>query len=72
MTNPWNLTPRQCEAMAALVEHGSDKAVARALNLVHKRGCNLMRECCRRMGARSRVQAALTWDRWMRAQESQA
>lgn len=66
MNNPWNLTPRQCEALAALVQHSSAKGTGIALGIVHKRACALLRSAYRRMNVGNDVQAALAWDRWAR------
>lgn len=69
MVNPWNLTSRQAEVVAALVEHGSAKAAAIKLGVSHRRSCNLLRESFARMKVHNDVQAALAWDRWQRGRK---
>lgn len=66
MTNPWNLTQRQAEAMDALVETGADKLAADrmgvSVNTFHEHVAAAMRH----MGLRLRLHAVIWWDRWRR------
>ena len=62
-TNPFGLTDRKAEAVAALVRLGTDKEVAQALRIDPRAAATLLRQAQREMGAKSRVQMALMWDR---------
>ena len=62
-TNPFGLTDRQAQAVAALVRLGTDKAVAQSLKIDPRAAATLLRHAQRDMGAKSRVQMALMWDR---------
>lgn len=61
--NPFHLTNRQADAVALLVELGTDKAVAARLGITEESTCRRLCEAQRTMGASSRVHLALMWDR---------
>jgi DNA-binding NarL/FixJ family response regulator len=65
MTNPWNLSPRQCEALDALVQVGCNKKIASALGIENPDALkNQFRRACEKVGVENRVQLAVAWDRW--------
>ena len=65
--SPWGLTPRQAEVMDALIEHGSNKLVARALGMtVQNVECHITR-ANKKLGGGSRLARAVAWDRWRRS-----
>ena len=66
--NPWGLTPRQCEALDALVETGANESAAEKLGLSPKTTSALMERAMDRMGVSKRLLAALAWDRFTRTQ----
>lgn len=70
MTNPWGLPPRQVECMKLLVGlgKGCNKLIARELGIDHRTVETHVYRALRRMGVENRVQAAVMWDRWERAQ----
>ena len=73
MNNPWNLTERQVEVLDALVEEGEHSAgIAAHLGISSKAVDTHLTRSYEAMGARSRVDAALMWDRWKRGQGAQA
>lgn len=64
--NPWGLTPREADAMDALIQAGN-----------YKRGCDLIGvgqktfevhigQAKAKMGSRNAVHHVLLWDRWRR------
>jgi len=61
--NPWGLTNKQADAVALLVELGADKLVAARLGITEESTSRLLKEAQRTVGANSRVQLALAWDR---------
>lgn len=73
MTIPWNLTPRQVQVLDALIEEGEHSTgIAAQLGISSKAVDTHLTRCYGAMGARSRVDAALMWDRWKRGQGVQA
>lgn len=66
--NPWGLTPRQAQAFHVFVASGSNKQVARELDIAVETAEAHLRDAVRRMGAPNRVVAAIAWDRWAREQ----
>jgi hypothetical protein len=68
--NPWGLTKAQFQSLAAVIEHGSQKGAARALNLqlgtVNQHiNAARVRMCDRGAG---RVNHLIVFDRWHRVQ----
>lgn len=61
--NPWGLPPREVEAMTLLAETGSAKAAANRMGLATKTVDALACRASGRMGARTRTQAIVLWDR---------
>lgn len=66
MTNPWKLTPGQCEALAAVVNAGCDKLAAAELGLSIKTVSMHILRAKARMGFRTRLHCLLAWDRFKR------
>lgn len=65
--SPWGLTETQAKVMDALVEHGTNKAAARALGLTEGTVEQHTTDISRRMRKyRFRVQRLIAWDRWRR------
>lgn len=60
---PLGLTQKQADAVALLVELGTDKAVAARLGVSKASADRRLREAQRTVGAVSRVHLALAWDR---------
>jgi DNA-binding CsgD family transcriptional regulator len=67
VSNPWQISPKQGEALAGLVEYPSSKALARKLGIEAKTIEARVARAREQMGGRSRVQAVVEWDRWERA-----
>lgn len=67
MSNPWNLSDLQCKVLDALVEHGSEKVAAGAIDVHRNAITGGIRAVKEKMGVSHRVQAILEWDRWKRA-----
>jgi DNA-binding CsgD family transcriptional regulator len=66
--NPWRLTPREAEVVRTITDgHVEDKLIARQLGISPLTVGNHLHVAFRKMGADSRVMAALTYDRWARA-----
>ena len=61
--NPFGLTDRQAEAVQLLVDLGTDKLVSARMGLEKASATRLLLEAQRAVGAHSRVQLALAWDR---------
>ncbi len=59
--NPFGLTDRQVEAVRALVKHGNNKLVARALDIDLSGANRLLAEAQRTMEVTNRVHLALKW-----------
>lgn len=70
MTNPWMLSPREAETMDVLISTGSNKVAARQMGISHRTVELYL--CCvlRKMGVKSRVVAAVQWDRFTRQKEA--
>lgn len=70
---PWGLTPSEAEVMDAVVEHGSHKGAARALGrsikTVEAHSCAAGQKIG---GQLSRIRRYIEWDRWRRANPSEA
>lgn len=64
--NPWNLTPRQCDTLDALIETGCDKRAADMLGVSVKRVSQHLINARARMRGLNRMQAILEWDRYTR------
>jgi DNA-binding CsgD family transcriptional regulator len=69
MSNPWNLPPQQCAALAASAEHGSSKLVARAMGISPKTVEQHLQQAKLHMGIDHRLKAVVAYDRWARSQE---
>ena len=72
MTNPWGLQPHECDALALLIEYGTDKAACRQLGVAPGTFGSRVKSARRKMKANSRVRAAVEWDRWARAHRMEA
>lgn len=72
MSNPWKLTARQVDCMTCLVgiSGGCNKLVARNLGIDVRTVDTHMARAFKRMGVKTRIQAAIQWDRWARQQEA--
>jgi DNA-binding NarL/FixJ family response regulator len=68
MTNPWNLTPRECATLAAVAEYGCTKLAARKLGVTGKTIEQHIRAAKRAMGLPHRTQAVIAWDRHARVE----
>ncbi len=64
--NPWNLSDREAEVLAALVKHGSSKVVAKEFGLSHRTIEHHVSAAKFRMGVEHRTQAIIAWDRYKR------
>ena len=64
MTNPWNLTPREVDVMAALAQHGCSKLASRVCHLAPQTVDAYVQRVMQRMEVRNRMQAVVMWDRW--------
>ena len=64
--NPWSLTPRQCDAMDAMVAGCCHKAAARAMGISGKTLQCYIGKIKRKMGGRNIMANAILWDRWRR------
>jgi FixJ family two-component response regulator len=72
MTNPWNLTKREAEVMAAMVVNGGlGKAVAVDMGISSKTVDTLYGRAAEKIGGRTRTQALLEWDRWSRGAQGE-
>lgn len=67
-SNPWGLTPGQCETLAAMVECGANEEAAEKLGLSPKTVSMQLERAMDRMGVTKRLLAVLAWDRFTRAQ----
>lgn len=61
--NPWGLPPREAEAMTLLADTGSSKLAADRMGLSPKTVDALVCRAGGRIGARTRMQAIVLWDR---------
>ena len=64
---PLGLTLQQEQILDALVEHGCNKAVARHLDMNIRTLEGHLARIMARMKAKSRMHAAIQWDRYRRA-----
>lgn len=70
MSNPWNLPKGQTFALQALVDKaGNRKAAAAFLGLAESTIDEHANRARHKMGARTRFEALIMWDRWVRDQE---
>lgn len=71
---PWDgITPRQVEILNALTEEGeANESIGQRLGVTSKTVDAHLTRAYAVMGARSRVDAALMWDRWRRKEGAQA
>jgi FixJ family two-component response regulator len=68
--NPWNLLPSETRMLDALIQHGCDKGVARALGIVPRTVTAGMWRIRGKMNATSRIQAVVLWDRFKRGEHA--
>jgi DNA-binding CsgD family transcriptional regulator len=66
--NPWNLTEREEQVVAAVAEHRTDKLAARALGISPKTIDHHLRLARARMGADDRHVAVSMWDNFKRGE----
>lgn len=67
MTNPWNLTKREFEVLALMLQcHGAVKIAADRLGISFKTADTFLGRAKRRMGAQTRFDALIEFDRWQR------
>lgn len=64
--NPWGLTQAQCDVMARIFSLVSWKAIALELGVPATTVGDRLSECFAKMGVRTKLQAAVLWDRWER------
>lgn len=64
--NPWGLTPREIETMTLLTECGCSKQVADRMGVSGKTVDKFVVNAMRRIGARTRMQVVVMWDRSQR------
>lgn len=64
--NPWGLTQAQCDVIECIFECVSWKAMARHLGVPETTVASRLDDIFRKMGVRSKVQAAVLWDRYER------
>jgi FixJ family two-component response regulator len=62
--NPWGLTPRQAEAMDAVIETGCHKLAARKLGVEVKTLEGHTQHAREKIGTPGRLTHMLLWDRW--------
>ena len=67
-SNPWSLSVREAEAMAAVIQYGRAKTAARSMGISHRTTEVYFRNIRKKMGVSSLVQAAVAWDRHLREQ----
>ena len=65
--NPWGLTPRQCEVLAAVIETGCNKLASKALGLELRTTEAHLHAAYKRIGVGSRIVALVAFDRWNRS-----
>jgi FixJ family two-component response regulator len=63
--NPWDLPPRQCEALDSVIANFCEKRAAVAMGVSPKTVSEYLCRARDRMQARSRLHAVLMWDRHM-------
>lgn len=67
--NPWNLTPREVEALSLMIDNaGAVKIAADRMGISFKTADTFLGRARDRMGARTRFEALIQFDRWARAQ----
>jgi DNA-binding NarL/FixJ family response regulator len=64
--NPWNLTPRQCEALDAIIACDCDKQAAAKMGISYKTISVHVNRAVQRSGARTKLRLILMWDRHIR------
>ena len=64
---PWSLTKREFELLDGMARTGSMKAAYIEMGIALQTASELMRRAKNRMGARTPLQAVLTFDRWKRS-----
>ena len=67
MINPWNLTPKQAQTVAALICNGANAKKAGRLLGCTARTVNInVERAKKRMGVATKFDLLVTWDRWVR------
>ena len=66
MTNPWRLSPRECEVLDALLLHGHNKAISKRLGIAASTITLHIRHASLKAGVTHRVAMAILWDRFKR------
>lgn len=64
MTNPWHLTPRECECMDAMNARGTIKAAARALGIEADTLITHLRHARQKMNPPHKLGHFLEWHLW--------
>jgi DNA-binding CsgD family transcriptional regulator len=64
--NPWGLTQRECDALAALVSHRDIQAAGKAIGVSYSQVTSLIANAKKRMKASGLIDLVLEWDRWTR------
>lgn len=67
--NPWGLTARECDALAALSKHCDIRDAGAAIGVSYSQITNLIYNARKRMKTKSLIHSALEWDRWARGGE---
>lgn len=67
--NPWHLTSCQCQVVQLTADGLSNVEIAAALGITLSSVEPHMQRIKRKMGGVNRVQAAIQWDRFMRAEQ---
>ena len=68
MSNPWNLTKREEEVLSLMLENaGAVKIAADRLGISFKTADTFLGRAKKRMGARTRFEALIQFDRWNRS-----
>jgi DNA-binding CsgD family transcriptional regulator len=69
--NPWGLTARECDALAALAKHGAIQPAGKAIGVSYSQITNLIANAKKRMKAKGLVHLVLEWDRWARGSDAE-
>ena len=69
MSNPWNLTECQVDALSRTIEcAGREKVAADRMGVCRMTLTNRVRRAKEKMGVETRIAALLEFDRWKREQ----
>jgi hypothetical protein len=69
--NPWGLTRRECDALAALAKCGDIRPAGAAIGVSYSQITSLISSAKKRMKAKGLVHLALEWDRWARGSDAE-